>query len=151
VTALYEILPVGKPAHSDPLRYGPPLDNARSSDAANSPELAFVRVRYKRPEESVSRLLEYPVARASIVAAGETSADFRFAASVAAFGQKLRNEKYIGDFDYNAIRRLATEGLSADREGYRREFVSLVQLAESLDTSNSKQQRVGRTDEVLLR
>ena len=60
------------------------------------------------------------------------SANFRFAASVAAFGQLLRGGKYIGDFSYGDVTKLAKGALSEDRDGYRREFVSLVELARTL-------------------
>jgi Ca-activated chloride channel family protein len=104
---------------------------------AKAAELAHVRLRYKAPDGDKSRLIELPVRGADIRAladlpAGE-SRDLRFAAAVAAFGQKLRGGEYLGAFDYDAIAQLAAGARGDDPNGYRSEFVSLVKLASSLD------------------
>jgi len=127
VTALYEIVPAGKQGRIDPLRY-----QTKQTAPASGDEVALVRMRYKLPESDVSELLEYPIETRSLVSADKVSADLRFAASVAAFGQQLRGGKYLGEFDYKAIETLASSALVNDSEGYRREFVSLVKLAASL-------------------
>lgn len=128
VTALYEIVPVGAKGKVDPLRYS----RNDASEAARSGEIAHVRLRYKMPEGGASKLLEYPVSKSTLVAAGKASADLRFAASVAAFGQLLRGGKYVGEYTYKDVAALARGAMDHDPEGYRREFVSLVQLAGSL-------------------
>ncbi|MDR2216384.1 MAG: VWA domain-containing protein [Nevskiaceae bacterium] len=127
VTALYEIVPVGAKGRVDALRYA----NALSPSRVNG-ELANIRLRYKKPGSDVSQLLEYPLRKDSQVSGERASADFRFAASVAAFGQLLRGGKYMGNFGYDDVTRLARGALSEDQDGYRREFVSLVTLAKSL-------------------
>jgi Ca-activated chloride channel family protein len=129
VTALYEVVPVGKSGHVDPLRYG---QKPAASDARTSSELAFVRLRYKKPDADKSELLEYPIAKSSVATLERLSPDFRFAASVAAFGQLLRGGKYVGNFGYGDVEQLARGAVGEDTEGYRREFVSLVKLADSL-------------------
>ena len=130
VTALYEVVPVGKTGRLDPLRYGQPT--ASTSDGVLADELAFVRLRYKKPDADTSELLEYPIAKSSVATLERLSPDFRFAASVAAFGQLLRGGKYVGNFGYDDVERLARGALDEDPEGYRREFLSLVKLADSL-------------------
>ena len=127
VTALYEIIPVGGRGHVEPLRYG-----EQSATKAKAGELAHLRLRYKQPSSDTSQLLEYPIEAKSALPLAKTSDDFRFAASVAAFGQVLRGGKYVGGFGYEDIVSLARGGLSKDNEGYRREFISLVKLADSL-------------------
>ena len=134
VTALYEIVPAGARGHIDPLRYGP-----KEARGATSGEIAHLRLRYKLPGAAESQLLEYPIKRSSLVSDGKMSADLRFAASVAAFGQLLRGGKYLGDFGYDAIETLAKGALDEDSEGYRREFVSLVKLAASLSPQPGQQ------------
>jgi Ca-activated chloride channel family protein len=130
VTALYEIALVGsKGLRMDPLRYAPPSDAA----APVASEFAFVKLRYKLPGEDRSRLIERPLPRAMLQAAGESSADFKFAAAVAAFGQKLRHGTYLGDFGYDRIAALAQEGRGGDENGYRVEFVNLVKTAAALE------------------
>src|SRR5688572_21850980 len=137
VTALYEVIPVGKAGLVDPLRYAPQLPAASAARAGT--ELANVKLRYKKPESDTSELLEYPIAKGSVMAADKLSADFRFAASVAAFGQILRGGKYVGNFSYDDVARLARGALDEDPEGYRREFLSLVKLAGSMAPAGAAQ------------
>jgi Ca-activated chloride channel family protein len=124
---LYEIVPVGAQGRVEPLRYGP-----ASPLLAGNGELAHLRLRYKRPGATTSELLQYPIRKSSITSVDRVSSDFRFAASVAAFGQLLRGGKYLAQFDYEDVTRLARSGLGGDNEGYRREFISLVKLAAAL-------------------
>jgi Ca-activated chloride channel family protein len=137
VTALYEVIPVGKTGLLDPLRYTQQLPAA--SDARASSELANVKLRYKKPQSDTSELLEYPIAKGSVMAPDKLSADFRFAASVAAFGQLLRGGKYVSNFGYDDVARLARGALDEDPEGYRREFLSLVKLAGSMAPAGAAQ------------
>jgi Ca-activated chloride channel homolog len=147
VTALYEIVPVGKPGHVDPLRYAPPA-GAELSRARN--ELAFVRLRYKKPDADTSQLLEHPIPKTSVATLERLSPDFRFAASVAAFGQLLRGGKYVGNFGYKDVEQLARGALvdsgGEDPEGYRREFVSLVKLAGSLTPKETAEEMTRVSD-----
>ncbi|MEQ1581757.1 MAG: VWA domain-containing protein [Steroidobacteraceae bacterium] len=135
VTALYEVVPVGKQGRIDPLRYSRERDDL-GGPVPYAGELAFVRLRYKAPQVGAgndeSKLIQFPVLASSRVAAGRESSDFRFAASVAAFGQKLRGGKYLGSFDYDDIRALAKPTLNSDAAGHRREFLALVDLAQTL-------------------
>jgi Ca-activated chloride channel homolog len=137
VTALYEVVPVGKNGRVDPLRYGQSKAAAGAAPASN--ELAFVRLRYKQPDADDSKLLEYPITKGSVATLDKLSPDFRFAASVAAFGQLLRGGKYVGNFGYGEIAQLARGSLGEDTEGYRREFLSLVKLAGTLAPSGAAQ------------
>jgi Ca-activated chloride channel family protein len=139
VTALYEIVPAGGKGRIDPLRYG-----ALSASASLSGELANLRLRYKQPNAEESKLLEYPILKQSILSSEKTSADFRFAASVAAFGQMLRGGKYTSDFDFDDVQALAKSALAKDEEGYRREFVSLVKLAQTLAPTAQEAQALAR-------
>jgi len=143
VTALYEVIPAGKRGHVEPLRYGEST-GAKAAKASTAGELAHVRLRYKQPSSDSSQLLEYPINVKSAVTLAKASDDFRFAASVAAFGQLLRGGKYVERFGYQDIVSLAKGGLSKDDEGYRREFVSLVKLADSLQPQAQKLSDAGR-------
>ncbi|MEX1256864.1 MAG: von Willebrand factor type A domain-containing protein [Gemmatimonadota bacterium] len=125
VTALYEIVPVGVESEveiggTDPLRYRDPASVARTSEGA---EVAFVRVRYKLPGEDESSLLEHPVGpRVS-----RPSADFNFAAAVAGFGMILRDSEHRGSATSDQLLTLARNGLGEDRDGYRVEFVRVME------------------------
>jgi Ca-activated chloride channel family protein len=135
VTALYEITPVGANTLNDPLRYGEGVEQTITLPEAED-EYAYVKLRYKLPGETESRLLEWPVAVGSALGSADAaSADTRFAAAVAAFGQKLRGSDYPGGFSYGDIHTLAQSGRGGDPYGYRAEFLSLVDIAQSLDGS----------------
>ena len=135
VTAIYEITPAGSPARMiDDLRYGEATtDNA--TGFAHGEEYAFVKIRYKLPDEDISKLIETPVTPANEIASlAQASADQRFSVAVAAFGQKLRNTDQTAGFGYDRIIEIATAARGADPFGYRAEFLQLVRLASALDT-----------------
>ncbi len=131
---MYEIVYTDSDARQvDPLRYG-----VGTEAGSASTEMAFLKMRYKLPGESNSRLITQAIPRNSETSLQETDADFRFAAAVAAFGQQLRGSKFRTDFDLQDIRELAAAARGEDRFGYRGEFLSLVSTAEAL--SGMKQQ-----------
>lgn len=135
VTAIYEITPKGSGAEQvDPLRYGQAkVDNG---GVANADEYAFVKIRYKLPNENVSKLITTPVTAANEVSSFDAAgADQRFSVAVAAFGQKLRDEDQTANLGYDRIAEIANAARGADPFGYRAEFLSLVRLASSLDGS----------------
>lgn len=132
VTALYEIVPVGVKSNIypnvDDLKYQQASADNKSK-ITNSPELCTVKLRYKKPDGDVSKKLELPVidSRGNAV-----SMDMQFASSVAMFAQLLKNSTYKGDASYNDVKQLANASLGEDKNGYRKEFVKLVELTNSL-------------------
>lgn len=132
VTAIYEVTPKGSPAVlNDPLRYGKGAA-AEATPAGNS-ELAFLKMRWKKPDGDKSELVTLPVTDANGVAdVNAASADVRFSVAVAAFGQKLKGVSALQDYAYGSILGLAEAAKGNDPFGYRAEFVKLVQLADGL-------------------
>lgn len=130
MTALYEITLVGGKGYLEPLRYAKP----KAATGGKADELALLRLRYKAPGSDSSKLLEWPLPKRDIKSAGAASDDLRFAAAVAAFGQQLKGGKYLGQFGYDEIHKLAAGARGDDRFGYRGEFLRLVNLARSLAT-----------------
>ena len=127
VTVLYEVVPTGVgTALVDPLRYAP--RPATPPAAAASGELLHVKVRYQPPTGGASRLLTHAVP--DRVAA--PSADFRFASAVAAFGMLLRGSPHRGTATLADVVALAREGRGDDPDGYRAEFVRLVEAYRGL-------------------
>ncbi len=132
VTALYEVIPVGvdSPVEIrgvDSLRYQAPSETTATSD---SPELMFVKLRYKEPDGETSQLIQQPVLDMS----DQPSADLRFAAAVAGFGMILRESQYCGDdWTLADVLELARGSTGEDTEGYRAEFIRLVEAANSLE------------------
>jgi Ca-activated chloride channel family protein len=129
VTAIYEITPVGSGAELvDPLRYG-----AETEASAAGDEIAFLKMRYKLPESDVSQLIEQPVTPSVVYAdIGSVSDDMRFAAAVAAFGQKLKGSDYATAMTWAQIADLARSGRGEDESGYRTEFIQLIKSAAAL-------------------
>ncbi len=134
VTAIYEITPVGSGAElNDPLRYGTdtPAANVLPAD-----EIGFLKMRYKAPEGDVSKLIETPITKALAVdSLDKASVDSRWAAAVAAFGQKLKGSNY-GDMSYADIKALAQGARGTDENGYRAEFMQLLNSAQIIDQRN---------------
>jgi len=129
VTALYEVVPVGVPVpreEVDGLRYQPRPDDLPRSDF--DAEMMYVKVRYKDPDGTKSRLLDHAVADRP----GSPSSDFRFATAVTGFGMLLRDSKHAGDLTLNDVVRLAEEGKGDDPRGYRGEFIRLVEATRDL-------------------
>ena len=131
VTAIYEVMPVGSGAERvAPLRYQ--RGEAAEADTEFADELAFLKIRYKRPDADASIL----ITRAVTTADGFESVDAapreaRFAAAVAGFGQLLRGGRHTGDYGYDDVIALAQGARGDDPFGYRAEFVNLVRLAKS--------------------
>ncbi|MBY5697501.1 vWA domain-containing protein [Rhizobium leguminosarum] len=135
VTAIYEITPKGSPAvMNDDLRYGG-ADQvpAETSDSTRQGELAFVKMRYKRPGEDKSALITTPVNDGNAVATVDAAPqDVRFSVAVAAFGQKLGHVAAVDTYSYQAIADLAAASRGTDTFGYRSDFLGLVRLADGL-------------------
>jgi Ca-activated chloride channel family protein len=129
VTALYEIIPVGVESDffktTSDLKYSEP----QATTGNFNDELATIKLRYKKPDGDKST--ETVSIIANILTPAQTaSADFKFAAAVAWFGLKLRDSKLVPNKDAKAIYELAKQGLLYDPEGYRAEFLRLVQMVE---------------------
>lgn len=146
VTALYEITPAGAAAAADPLRYPPAGAPSGATAVAVAPralpatthstEIAFVKVRYKKPGSDRSTLLSLPVARSTLRPDfAKASDDLRFATAVAGFGQLLRGGKYTGDWAWDEVLALANSARGKDDFGYRAEFSGLVRMAKTLTGS----------------
>ncbi|MBN9364558.1 MAG: hypothetical protein BGO83_11365 [Devosia sp. 66-14] len=128
VTALYEITPVGSGAElNDRLRY-----SSDTTTTGGNGEIGFLKMRYKLPDEETSKLIEQAIGKDQAVSSlSEASEDSRFAAAVAAFGQKLKGSNY-GEMSWADIRALAQGARGADENGYRAEFMQLIDMARSL-------------------
>jgi Ca-activated chloride channel homolog len=94
-------------------------------------ELLTVRLRYKLTMGENSRLAEFPL-RDGGRTFEQASADFKFAASVAAFGMILRESPHKGTANFANVTFWAQAGLVNDTGGHRSEFVGLVNEAARL-------------------
>ena len=132
VTVLYEIVPAGTGSQGgrvDPLKYQTPPAPNRAGDAD---EWLTLKIRYKPPDQSESRLLEF-THRGSPAGFADAAPDFRFASAVAAFGMILRDSPHRGTATLRRVLGWAQEAAGDDPHGYRTEFVRLARKAMILE------------------
>jgi Ca-activated chloride channel family protein len=128
VTALYEIeMAGGKDAGTRQLKY---QHSEVTPGASGTNELASIKFRYKKPDSDKSLLITEVIPVQSLPVS-QTSNNFRFSAAVAGFGMLLRNSEYRGTMDYEQVLALARGSKGTDADGYRAEFIRLVELCES--------------------
>ena len=135
VTALYELVPAGErvPAGDvDPLKYQRPAETAQPQPTSST-ELMNIKVRYKEPDGDTSKLLQFPVRDA----APRMSANLGFAAAVAEFGMLLRRSDFKGQATWEQAAALARQYRGEDEDGYRAEFIRLIELAGALSVKQT--------------
>ncbi|MBA3899553.1 MAG: DUF3520 domain-containing protein, partial [Bacteroidetes bacterium] len=132
VTAIYELVisDEGIKPKVNPLKY---QKNEEVSGDFSPDEFATIKIRYKEPKESKSKLLLMPVTGEETDLA-KTSDDFRFSAAVAQFGMILSRSEFIGTSDYENTLSLARNAKGTDLEAYRAEFTRILELASKLDS-----------------
>ena len=132
VTALYEVVPAGMTPDETPgvdaLKYQKP---AKPVAASHSDEMLTLKLRYKQPDGDTSRLLTAAI-KDSDHSYSRASMDFKFAAAVAEFGMLLRHSPYAGDATLDSAWEHAKANLGEDPEGYRAEFLMLIETAQKL-------------------
>ncbi len=129
VTALYEIIPAGAPEESpavDPLVY-------QQTQNVPSEDWLQIKVRYKEPRADTSRLLTVRVQDGKHTPT-ISSDNFRFVAAVTEYGMLLRNSEFKGQSSYAQALTLAHGARGNDVNGYRAEFIKLVELSQILDS-----------------
>lgn len=129
VTALYEIIPAGVSSEyannqPDDLKY----TKTEETKTNFSNELATIKFRYKKPDADKSIEIVHVIENKS-VSLENASDDFKFSSAVAWFGLKLRDSKLIVNKSSENILKLAKQGITNDTEGYKAEFIRLVQSA----------------------
>jgi len=137
VTALYEISFVGAENKMiDPLRYqNKDVENINGYDVN---ELAFLRLRYKLPEQESSQLIEIPITRNVVKPSLSASSDnFRFSAAVAGFGQLLRGGGNLSTMGVTQVIEIAQNAKGIDKHGYRSEFINMVKLSDALSLNGN--------------
>lgn len=128
VTALYEITPAGSDSGV--------FANSRYAESApvkgNANEYGFLKLRYKLPGESKSRLISQPIPIGADTDA-EAVREARFASAVAGFAELLKGGKYVQNWGYQDALQLALQNRGEDPYGYRSELVQLMRKADVAD------------------
>lgn len=126
VTALYEIIPTGVES-----AFNQDIADLKYSEIKIAPkdysdELATIKFRYKKPDGEKSIEMVETI-KNNVLSLTKTSDDFKFSAAVAWFGLKLRDSKLVTNKTSKDIKALALQGKSKDEDGYRSEFIRLVE------------------------
>ncbi|NOR55395.1 MAG: DUF3520 domain-containing protein [Sulfurovum sp.] len=124
VTALYEVILAkeGQKSKVDSLKY-------QSTKVLSSEELATVKIRYKEPDGNVSTLQAKAI---EINESDISKYDNGFTQAVAGYGMLLRDSKYKNDLNYDALIKQAKASKGLDDEGYRAEFIKILESSELL-------------------
>lgn len=139
VTAIYEIIPVGSEetvGSIDPLKYQKP----KSITAPYSAEIMTIKFRYKEPKELSSKLITHVVSD-NKKSFENSSENCRFSCAVAEFGMLLRDSKFKGTANFKEIMSVAKKSKGKDEDGYRAEFISLVEKTELLMSTKASVSR----------
>jgi Ca-activated chloride channel family protein len=145
VTALYEVALVGSASPVvEKLKYQknsvtdePQVKTVSLEQDDISRELLTVRLRYKSPdatEDAAATEFETAISDRG-KATRDASESFRFATAVAMAGLVLRDSEYKGDANLDAAIEIATTSIGEDSQGWRKEFVELMQKARGLQRS----------------
>jgi Ca-activated chloride channel family protein len=129
VTAFYELVPTGVTPPNNVGRESEFVER-KSNAAADSPTMLTVNLRYKQPDEEDSKEFQLRVDKTEVAATA--SSDFRFAASVLAYGMLLRDSSYAGDASWDWVISTARDNLGKDSNGLRAEFLQLAMTASQL-------------------
>jgi Ca-activated chloride channel homolog len=130
VTALYEVIPVG--VKSDfKFAQTNATDVDKPTKLAND-VLGQVNLRYKAPQANESQLLSSTIGQQTKAGASE---NLKFAAAVASYGMTLRNSPFKGNSSYSSVIELANQAKGADLDGYRAEFIRLVESSKKIAKS----------------
>lgn len=132
VTALYEIIPVGVESTFiktvDPLKY---QDSQGLKTASMTGELMTLKLRYKAPDGNTSKLISTTVPDKNL-AWDKASDNFLWSAAVAEFGMLLRESAFSQEADVASVLELAQKARGKDADGYRSEFIRLVESSRFL-------------------
>ena len=133
VTALYEIIPPGSVENInniDDLKYQK-VEQIEEGGELNN-EVMTIKFRYKNPKAAKSILITN-VLYDEQTSFQNCSDNLRFAASVASFGMLLRNSEFKGEGSLEKVIDIAQRAKGIDEEGYRAEFIRLVEITQLLE------------------
>jgi len=131
VTALYEVIPAGVESDFTNQLHNLKYQSPRAITGTQSDEMMTIQLRYKEPQGNKSSLIT-EVVKDGHLTIEKTSDNYRFSAAVAGFGLLLRNSAYKQSASFEQVIRLAKSAKGQDANGYRSEFIQLVEMAGSM-------------------
>lgn len=145
VTAIYELVPpnvmIPDFPEVDSLKYQVSTQQPKVKlNTSFKDERVTIKLRYKEPDGETSKLLSV-VVRSSPISIEKASNNLRFAAAVASFGLTLRSSAYKGSASLEMASAMAKKSLGADKEGYRHEFIQLVEKTQGITLKKEQANR----------
>ena len=138
VTALYEIIPqesFGDASGQHLPEQG--KEHPKYFGKFNQDHLVTLKLRYKKPEEKESKLIEKLLDYRPILLAN-TSDNFRWSAAVAGLSLIIRDSKYNNDLNTKKVLELANNAMGEDLHGYREEFIEITKAYDLLEMVSTK-------------
>lgn len=129
VTAIYEVIPSGTDVSKTDVSE---LKYTQIENNDYEEELLTVSIRFKKPNEKKSSLETF-ILQDKLVPFDVTGSDVQFSTAVAMFGMKLRQNKNVESQSYLDVKSIAQNAKGEDSEGYRGEFIRLIDLADQLN------------------
>ncbi|MDD3236071.1 MAG: DUF3520 domain-containing protein, partial [Candidatus Cloacimonetes bacterium] len=139
VTAIYEIIPADSKESFPgeiPLKY---QEIKISDEARKSPEIMTVKLRYKLPDKDVSIPFDVPVKNVT-KALNDCSETYLFSTAVLGYGMMLQNSEYKAALTWDMVKELAKNNIGKDVEGYRAEFLKLIDTAAKLQEQQQREE-----------
>ncbi|GAB1467445.1 VWA domain-containing protein [Candidatus Cloacimonadota bacterium] len=139
VTAIYEIIPADSKESFPgeiPLKY---QDIKISDEARKSPEIMTVKLRYKLPDKDLSIPFDVPVKNVT-KALNDCSETYLFSTAVLGYGMMLQNSEYKAALTWDMVKELAKNNIGKDVEGYRAEFLKLIDTAAKLQEQQQREE-----------
>ena len=132
-TALYEVIPAGK---SQPK--SAPKDFQRTQavveyQPVDTGDLLTLKIHHRPPESKRCQLAVFRFENGSAKSFDKNSLDFRFVASVAAFGMKLRHSPDSTNIAWAKIEQIALGSIGSDSDGQRADFAKLIAKASRME------------------
>lgn len=131
VTALYEIIPASSDEsfdEVDPLKY---QKVESKENLVYNDEAVTVKLRYKEPKGTVSKLLTF-TAQPSSSDYNIASEDFRFSAGVALYASTLRQSKFTDDVIFAKALELVKGASSIDPNEDKAQLIELIEKARTV-------------------
>ncbi len=126
VTAIYEIVPNTDKTSQGVLQYDPTDITPSKLDGD---EWLLVKMRYKNPNDSISKLLVHKLSNEHI---NNPTANFYYSAAVAEFAMLMHESIYLGTGSFEQVEQLLEQYTGDDALGYKKEFKTLVVTAAKL-------------------
>lgn len=133
VTALYEVVfqdSAMEIAEPEGRYQNPEGDREDGGNRAMNKEALVLNIRFKAPEGDESRLEVYPISMDAAAGGGEVSDNLKVSSMMAAFGMKLRESEYLGDFSYEDM--LKTLRSVGEGNSSLDELIYLIGIADQL-------------------